>query len=404
MKNVIKREPCKYVCKWPSVNIFCKRIVTLSLLVLACLTMQAQQMKDVKVLAKPSGIYMMACPEGTIDKKTKKKTIVWPDTENNSWHENMGFVSNVPTIDNFASIFPEINISESSSYSPVVWQLTEENDETVLHCYFQMPADVVTNMWLVSDECVILDKETGAIYQSRRTNPDCYGKVFNVKAKEGAVLDFQVFFPKLPETTKEISIYGVPNWFMRGTDVTLYEARQKFFGTTLGYDEVPQFHKAHLVSEEKDYNKDNHQSWAVYDDAHLIKPVKEGTMAIWLTPDATYLAVATEMNWMREYFGRGGDNMLIDSSGHQYKCKDVLGYPNDKLFWLDGCSGDYFAIVQVFEPVPIDVETITYIVPEGEPFSMWGANWSGEVHAGLNIQDLRDNQKLFEYHKRVVVK
>lgn len=380
-----------------------KKVMILSLLAFCSVAMQAQP-KDVKILAKASGVYMVPCPEAVVDKKTKKKTIVWPDTENNSWHENMGMIENVPTVDNFESIFPDAHIPDNSAYCPVVWLLAEENNETVLHCYFRMPADVVTNMWLVSNECVILDKETGTIYQSRRTNPDCYGKVFSVKAKEGSILDFQIFFPKLEENTKEICIYGVPNWYMRGMDVTLYEARQKFFGTKLGYDDVPQFHKAHLVSEAKDYNKDNYKSWAVYDDAHLIKPVKEGTMAIWCTPDATYLAVATEMNWMREYFGRGGNNMLIDSSGHQYKCKDVLGYPNDKLFWLEGCTGDYFAIVQVFEPVPLSVETITYIVPEGEPFAMWGANWSGEVRPDLNIQELRDNQKLFEYHERVIEK
>ena len=48
-------------------------------------------------------------------------------------------------------------------------------------------------------------------------------------------------------------------------------------------------------------------------------------------------------------------------------------------------------------------ESVTLIVPEGEPFAMWGANWSGKV-LSLNIKELRNNQKLFEYHPRVVVK
>ena len=43
------------------------------------------------------------------------------------------------------------------------------------------------------------------------------------------------------------------------------------------------------------------------------------------------------------------------------------------------------------------------MVPEGEPFAMWGADWSGKVQ-GLNIKELRQNQKLFQYHPRVVVK
>ena len=89
-----------------------KRILTYSLLTIACLSIQAQttwyqakpmptqkQKQDVKFLAKCDAFFMAAVPEATIDKKTKKKTVVWKDTENNSWHENMGFVKNVPTID-----------------------------------------------------------------------------------------------------------------------------------------------------------------------------------------------------------------------------------------------------------------------------------------------------------------
>ena len=383
-----------------------KRIVTLSLMAVTCISMQAQTKKDIKFLAKCDAYFLAACPEATVDKKTKKKTVIWRDTENNSWHENMGFVKNVPTIDNLESIFPNFSNREVNTYLPVVWQLTEENGETVLHCYFRMPADVVENFWLCSDECVILDKETGTIYRSRRTLPDCYGKVFSFKDKEGSILDFQIFFPKLADGVKNIAIYGVPNWYMRGMNVNLNTQSGHFWEDYRGqdnYDEVPKFHQAHLVSEAKDYNKDSHKTWAVYDNPHLIKPVADGTYAMWQTPEATYLVEACEMNWMREYFGRGGNAILVDNRGHQYKCKGLLDYPNDKLFWVEGYTGDHFAIVMVFEPIPLEIEDITYIVPEGEPFAMWGANWEGKVQ-NLNIKQLRDNQKLFEYHPRQMVK
>ncbi len=381
-----------------------KRLITLSLTAIACLTIQAQK-KDVRVLAKCTSIFFMSYPEATVDKKTKKKTVIWPDTENNSWHEDMGFVGNVPTVDNFESIFPNLRMPKDRSYTPVVWQLTEENDETVLHCYFRMPADVVENFWLCSDECVILDKQTGTIYRSRRTLPDCYGKVFSFKGKEGTVLDFQIIFPKLPETTEDIAIYGVPNWHIRGMNVNLPTQSGGLWsatGTFEAYDTIPQFHKAHLVSEAVNYDKDKHKSWAVFDNPHLIKPVADGTYAMWLTPEATYLVEACEMNWMREYHSRGGNNILMDQSGHQYKCKGLLDYPNDKLFWMEGVTGDHFAIVIVFEPLPLDLETVTLIVPEGEPFAMWGADWEGKVQS-LNIKELRENQKLFDYHPREVV-
>ena len=384
----------------------------------ACLTMKAQT-KNVKVLAKCRNVFFTSNPEATVDDKTRKKTMVWHDTENNSWHENMGFVKNVPTTTiDIEEYFPQFSgFNEGRSLSPIVWQLTEErqrvgdgtsgiNEETVLHCYFRMPADIVENFWLCSDECVILDKETGTIYQSRRCVPDCYGKVFNIKEKEGTVLDFQIFFPKLPETTKKISIYGVPNWSLLGQEDIYLDDRlfmRDLEGSIRYFDEMMPIHKAHLVSEAKDYNKDDHKTWAVYNDAHLIQPVKEDTYAIWRTEEATYLAEACEMNKMREYFKGRGNSILIDQSGHQYKCKKVLDYPNDDLFWVDGYSGDYFAIVMVFEPIPLYLENITYIVPKGEPFDMWGANWEGKVQS-FNIKGLRNNQELFRYHPREVVK
>lgn len=49
------------------------------------------------------------------------------------------------------------------------------------------------------------------------------------------------------------------------------------------------------------------------------------------------------------------------------------------------------------------MRTINYIVPEGEPFKAWGANWSGTVESNLDVEQLRRNQKFFEYHPRVVV-
>ena len=81
----------------------------------------------------------------------------------------------------------------------------------------------------------------------------------------------------------------------------------------------------------------------------------------------------------------------------------MLDYPDDTLFWVQGYSGDYFAIVLVFEPLPLELETITYIVLEGEPFIANFANWSGEVKADLSVKELRDNQRLFKYFPRVMV-
>lgn len=390
-----------------------KRIVTISLITIACLSMQAQTKNDVTVLAEAElGGYWVAKPSVAIDKKSKKSITIWSRTEKDDWFEPSGLVvENVPVVKDPGilndKLFADFLRDDSTKVQimPMPWKLTEENGETVLHCYLPMPADIVDNFWLTDEEGCILDNETGISYRARRTAPDCYYKRFTIKGKEGTVLDFKIFFPPLPETTKDISIYGVPNWQLRGERVKLNRQPSglEYQGVANYYDQVPEFHHPTKIVEAKDYDKDNFFTWSEYTDAHLIKPIPEGTMAMWLTPETTYVAISTEMNWRREYFGRGGNTILMDKSGHQYKCKDVLDYPNNTLFWVQGMSGDYFAIVLAFEPLPLNLETITYIVPEGEPFKANFANWSGEVKADLSIKELRDNQRLFEYYPRKVV-
>jgi hypothetical protein len=81
----------------------------------------------------------------------------------------------------------------------------------------------------------------------------------------------------------------------------------------------------------------------------------------------------------------------------------VQGLPLDESFFMKGNAGDYVAFLLVFDPLPLEETFATYIVPEGEPFNAWGADWSGQV-LPLNIQQLRANQKLFKYQPRIIVK
>ena len=393
-----------------------KRIFLMSLLVMTGLTSQAQpnvlkgtltyqsETTGVKEYAKSIGIFVPR-PEVKTDKK--KTTAAWHMT-NMEWIKDYCEPENVAIEKDVQKFFPEmINLpQDNQSYMPMSWRLTEENNETVLHCYLRMPADEVTNLWLTSEETCIVDQETGAQYRIRRTEPDTYRKHFTVRAKKGDVVDFKIFFAPLAETTKEVRIYGIPNWGMMGVPVTV---RHQVFGTflTLDYDTVPQLRKPRVekehMSEDKPYDAQNWNTWKVMTDAHLIKPVKDGTMALWRTPEATYLAIGFEQNWTTEYWSFGHDTKLLDDTGHQYKIREIQGLPMDELFFMKGYAGDYVAYVLVFDPLPLELTKVTYIVPEGEPFNAWGANWSGCV-LPLEIQQLRDNQKLFNYHPRTIVK
>ena len=376
------------------------RTFRLCLVALASMTAFAQK-DNAKLLATSRSTIFYPVSKVNIDNQTQERTVIWSNTED--WNDNSATVwaENVPEAKFLSNDFAGMNWEKNNRMAGLGWELTEEGDNTVLHCYLKMPADVVKNLWLASDETGIVDLKTGKNYRALRSVPDCWGKYFAVKAKEGTVLDFQIFFPKLPSSTTRIAIYGVPNWFLRGRNVTIKQRKQG----KVKYDKAPDFKQPKMVSKEKDYDKNNGHSWEVYTEPHIIKPTPEGTMAIWRTAEATYLAVAHEQNWMREYFGIHPNTILGDESGHMYKLKEVKGLPsNGHLFWMEGYSGDHIAFLYVFEPIPLDVNTISFLEPDSEPFNAWGANWKGDSKYGLEINELRENQKLFKYNKRKVVK
>jgi hypothetical protein len=380
-----------------------KRIVILSLWAIVCATMQAQE-KNVRVLARTFGHtgLMKPVPKVFVDERTHEKTIVWPSTEN-AWIKDSCWATDVPTVEELDFMPPTMRWPSLEGFVPNVWQLTEEGNETVLHCYLLMPADVVTNLWLASEETAIVDEDTGKHYRAKRSVPNCWKKHFSVRASEGTLLDFQIYFPKLPESTQRISIYGVPNWYLRGNEVIILN-RSKEGRLPQDYDPVPKLRVPHLVKAEHDYNKDEGDTWPVFNDVHLIKPMPEYTMALWLTPEATYLAMAKQQNWMREYYDVKSGTVLIDAAGNSYALKEVQGLPLNRNFWVEEYSGDYFAWVMVFEPLPLETMTITYIEPDGEPFEAWGAEWDGKTFRNLDVKELRANQPLFKYHKRVIAK
>lgn len=400
-----------------------KRLYQIGLLILTGLSAQAQTYTINGTLtyeSSPRGIKEYAKSVGALatlpDVKTvngaggeKKTTAEWHVT-NMEWIKDHCVVENAPIEKNYMGIFPEIaNMAlDEQPCVPMSWRLTEENNETVMHCYFRMPADEVTNLWLTSEETCIVDQETGAQYRIRRTVPDTYRKHFTLRAKKGDVVDLKIFFAPLAETTKEVRIYGLPNWEMMGVPITIRHQVSGKYTNVMTYDTVPQFHKPLLekehMSENKPYDLQNWNTWKVMNDAHLIKPLRDGTMALWRTPEATYVAVGYEQNWTTEYFNFDQRTTIIDQTGQQYKLRKVLGLPLDEMFFMKGNAGDYVAFLLEFDPLPLDVSTITYVEPDGEPFNAWGANWTGSVKPDISVQELRDNQRLFEYYPRVVVK
>ena len=387
-----------------------KKTTILSILALFCANAMAQSESQTilyksrgSITVSPQPVKTQYTDEENI--KHKKETVVWPYTEN-SWIKDTCWVK-APVIDTnyYDALFPGLRDATISSprvnLVAINWMLTTENDETVLHCFFTMPADVVTNLFLAMQETAIVDLETGVNYRIRRTEPECMRKHIGVKAKKGDVLDFKIYFPKLAETTRFVSIYTVPIWSLRG-GVTYGLTRENKIKKE--YDEAPKIISPTFVSKGEKYDKDHWDTWRRYKDAHLIKPVSDGTMALWNTPEATYIAIANEQNSMSEYYAISSGTMLIDDSGNQYKLKRFGGgnLPMDELFWIDGYSGDFHTFLMEFEPIPPSVTTITFIEPDLEPFYVMFANPKGMVRSNLNINALRENQSLFKYNPRVI--
>ena len=381
-----------------------KTLTIIALMVCASATIQAKKIKDVTVLYDGPH-YWMPCPQMDIDKETGDSTVIWRSSEDRHVEGRDGvWVKNVP-LRTIPPIHEEYRYSRDmkDGLVPLNFQLTEEEGFTVLHCYMRMPATSVSNFWLASDETAIVDRETGAHYRAIRCEPaDAWYKYFKFTAPKDSTIDFKIYFPRLLPSTKTVSIYGVPNWHLRG-EIEWNIRGLQYFATMKGFDQKPEMHHPTLVRPAHDYNKNNSNSWSVYTDAHLIKPLKEGTKALWLTPEATYVAVAHEQNWLREYMGVEKGGMLLDGYGHQYKLKGLVDYPLGEIYWVEGYSGDFLATFKVFEPLPLGIETITYVEPDGEPFSAWGANWKGSVESNLSVEELRFNQRFFEYKKRDII-
>ena len=103
---------------------------------------------------------------------------------------------------------------------------------------------------------------------------------------------------------------------------------------------------------------------------------------------------------MTEYWSFPNNTRLIDQSGKVYKLREVQGLPMNRQFMIKGYSGDYIAFLLKFEPVPLDATTLTFLEPGDAPL---GGNGGFSIQ-NLSVDGLRDNQKAFDYHERVVVK
>ncbi len=381
-------------------------IMATCILASACAPKVAEEFTGSHTLYQSS--IRMYAPPTVWDEELQDSVIEWRKTAN----KYRGDVKTVKTEDlNFAGRHTQPyqkisealeNIKSPNDLIGLFWELKEEDNQTVLHCYFTMPAHPVKRMWLGGEETYIVDEETGVHYKPRVTTPDVMQQYFTVQAPKDSLIDFTITFPPLPESTQYISITGVPNWGLYDSGNSIKINRRGLENAE--YDQKPNIRVPQLKQPEQNYNKDDADTWAYYHKVHTIKPLEnQNTFALWRTPEATYLAKPHNQTWTREYYGYDDTTFLVDDNGNQYKIKGIQGIPMNHLFWVEECAGDWFALVLEFEPIPLDVTHIHYIELDGEPFNAWEANWEGKQIKNMDVETLRQNQKLFEYVERKIV-
>ena len=380
---------------------------------LACfsITCMAKDEK-VKILAK-SSIELEPVPvDFQLDEQTNAQAMSWPIIRGKSVNKTC-WIDDVAQEPNITNYFPKIRLSPMGDSTPSAWMLTEEDNQTVLHCYLKMPSDEVTNLYLADENTLILDKETGVRYQSIRTVPNVYGKHFGIRAKKDSFIDLKIYFPILPKKTRKIVIYGVENWHLNGN--LPYEHEQWYEIAThdilldrgddkpVHYDALPVFQTPKLVKAEEDYDPQKRSTWAVYGNLQLIKPCPDGTMALWRTPTATYVALSCEA-YSEASFVYSSSISLIDQEGNFYKCVDIQGLPTNRIFRIGGKPGDYIAFLLKFPPISEKAKVVDYIEYRGRACDGWQDNWEGDAHLNLNVEELRANQKYFKFFERKIVK
>ena len=277
---------------------------------------------------------------------------------------------------------------------PVRWVLTETSDRTILHCYVLMATPIIRDFYLGGiDKASIVDLATGNIYEARGSyDPQVWNRAFNVAALMGTVLDFPIEFPLLPKDVKNVMIYGVPLCNLNGVGDANngINIRDNNFG---GYDEVPHLKVPRLIKEEgENYDVNDWDTWAAYADVHTVRPCKDGVMALWRTPETTYLTVAYEQNWRTEYFSFDGFR-IHDVHGKTYNVKKVQGITNpEHLFMSHAEPGSWVCFTLEFDPMPLSVQYITI------QYNDDGAK-EGALTDDFYVNTLRSNQKYFEYFK-----
>ena len=172
-------------------------------------------------------------------------------------------------------------------------------------------------------------------------------------------------------------------------------------------DDCPAIYKARLIKPARDYQPRVWDSYAVYGDLPIVKETdKDGDyadihpcndMAMWRTKDATYLALVSALGWVRTFYIYSDKIYLRDcDTGEEYPIIEVVNFPFNQEFFIEGVPGDHIYILLKFPPLPKTTRRIDYY----EPYA--NQEYALEYN-DLSIKDLEANHHIIDPAERKIV-
>lgn len=172
-------------------------------------------------------------------------------------------------------------------------------------------------------------------------------------------------------------------------------------------DDCPAIYKARLIKPARDYQPRVWDSYAVYGDLPIVKETdKDGNyadiqpcnhMTMWRTKKATYLAFVSALGWVRTSYIYSDKIFLRDcDTGEEYPIIEVVNFPFNQEFFIEGVPGDHIYILLKFPPLPKTTRRIDYY----EPYA--NQEYALEYN-DLSIKDLEANHHIIDPAERKIV-
>ena len=172
-------------------------------------------------------------------------------------------------------------------------------------------------------------------------------------------------------------------------------------------DDCPAIYKARLIKPAHDYQPRVWDSYAVYGDLPIVKETdKDGDyadihpcndMAMWRTKDATYLALVSALGWVRTFYIYSDKIYLRDcDTGEKYPIIEIVNFPFNQEFFIEGVPGDHIYILLKFPPLPMTTRRIDYYEPYvNQEYAL--------EYNDLSIKDLEANHHIIDPAERKIV-